>query len=133
MTFVRLEPSTLVIAMARTRAGSDSRMSMARIVRSSTHPPQKPARTPDVPPSARRSRAPPSRAGGARPGTATARDATPGSVIADPRIQGRVEDVDDQVHEHEADGEEHHRALHHGVVALVDTVQEHPAQPGQTE
>src|SRR5581483_5481482 len=63
------------------------------------------------------------------PGSATSGVAA--SVIADPRVDPGVEHVDEQVDDDEREREEHHGRLDHRIVALVDAVEERPAEPGQ--
>src|SRR5690625_5083410 len=55
------------------------------------------------------------------------------SVIADPRGDEPVDDVDEQVDEYERHGEEQYGALHDRVVTRRDGVDEHaaPARPGE--
>ena len=47
-------------------------------------------------------------------------DETATSAVADARIERRVQHVDDQVHDHDEDGDDQHRALHHRIVARSD-------------
>src|SRR5690606_23952755 len=59
--------------------------------------------------------------------------ATGTSAIADPRVDGGVEHVDDQVDEHELDGEHQQQPLDHGVVAGVDRLDQQPAETVEVE
>src|SRR5215469_16921253 len=42
--------------------------------------------------------------------------------IAAARIEPRIGESDDEFHHHEAEGEEEHEGLHHGIVAVSDRV-----------
>src|SRR2546430_15500520 len=56
-----------------------------------------------------------------------------GSAVANPRIDIRVHQVCQQVDDDERDGEQEHDALHHGVVARADRVDQEAADawPGE--
>src|SRR5712692_8049498 len=51
------------------------------------------------------------------------------SVIADARIEDGIEEIDDEVDEHEARGDEEHAALDEGIVARLDRAHHHGAEP----
>ena len=50
------------------------------------------------------------------------------SFVADPRVDHRVEQVDQEVGEHEDRRDHQDRALHHRVVAIEDALDQHAAQ-----
>src|SRR5690606_2739253 len=52
------------------------------------------------------------------------------SAIPHLRVQGRIREVDDQVHEYEQGGDEQHGALHERKVAALDRVDEEPPHAG---
>src|SRR5215472_499465 len=68
-------------------------------------------------------RARPKRAAALRRNTRTT------SVIADARVEYRVEQVDHEVDEHEGGGDEQHAALHQRIVAGLDGAHHHGAEP----
>src|SRR5215467_7837952 len=45
-----------------------------------------------------------------------------GLPIADARIEPRIGEIDDEVYHHEAEGDEEHEGLHHGIIAVGDRV-----------
>src|SRR6187431_2763059 len=59
--------------------------------------------------------------------------ATDTSAHPDPRIEVRVRDVDDEVHEDEDEGHEEDPALEDGVVAVLDRACEPRPHPGDGE
>src|SRR5215470_3323817 len=67
----------------------------------------------------------------ARPKSAAAlrRNMRTTSVIADARVEHRVEEIDDQIDHHEAGGDEQHTPLHQGIVARLDGPHHHGAEP----
>src|SRR5690554_3147231 len=75
------------------------------------------------------------RCAGSTAGPATAPASCPcrSSVIADPRVDDGVEEVDDDVHDDEADGDEQDGPLHDRVVAREDRVDEQAADAGPRE
>src|SRR6185503_11528696 len=75
-----------------------------------------------------------------RPSRATGEVSTPTSsaapsrtAMADPGVEDGVKHVDDEVHHHEADGDEQHRALQDDEVASVDRADQQPANARQGE
>src|SRR5215475_9413664 len=42
--------------------------------------------------------------------------------VADAWIEPRVGEIDDEIHHHEAEGDEEHEGLHHGIVSVGDCV-----------
>src|SRR5690606_4621360 len=54
-------------------------------------------------------------------------------LIGDPRVHRGVEEVDDQVDEHELKGEDQHQPLDDGVITGVDRLDEEPAEAGEVE
>src|SRR5712692_1883895 len=51
------------------------------------------------------------------------------SVIADARVENGVEEIDDEVDEHEGRGDEEHAALDERIVARLDGAHHHGAEP----
>src|SRR3954470_15204381 len=52
-------------------------------------------------------------------------------AMADPRIEHGVEHVDDEIHEHEAGGDEQHHALQDDEIAGIERADQKPADPRQ--
>src|SRR6478736_168353 len=59
--------------------------------------------------------------------TPTSSAAPSRTAMADPGIEDGVEHVDDEVHDHEADGDEQHHALQDDEVAGIDRADQQPA------
>src|SRR5262245_36521246 len=55
------------------------------------------------------------------------------SVIADARVEDRVEEIHHEVDDHEGGGDEEHAALHQRVVARLDGAHHHGAEPRPRE
>src|SRR5678815_4244861 len=55
------------------------------------------------------------------------------SVIPDARFEPRVGEIDQQVHDHEAEGDQEHEGLHHRVVAVGDRVDHEAADSVERE
>src|SRR5690625_1951227 len=55
------------------------------------------------------------------------------SLIADPRVDDRVQEVDEQVDDDELQREDEHQALHRGVIAGFDRLDEQPAEAVEVE
>src|SRR5215467_8781419 len=72
-------------------------------------------------------------AGAAVATTASVRVRSGESRTAHPRVEERVEQVDEEVHEHEASRDEHRGARYHEVIAGVDRVDGEEAEPGNLE
>src|SRR5439155_9119824 len=53
-----------------------------------------------------------------------------GSARADARIEEAIDEVDDEVDHDEQHGGDEHRALHDGIVAVVDRLDREPADAG---
>src|SRR5262249_8365954 len=72
-------------------------------------------------------RARPKRAAAPRRNTRTT------SVIADTRVEHRVEEIDDQIDHHEGGGDEQHAPLHQRIVARLDGPHHHgpESRPGE--
>src|SRR5512133_255754 len=51
----------------------------------------------------------------------------------DSRVENTVREIDEQVDEHDDDGDEEHAALNDGIVARLDRVHEPGADPGEGE
>src|SRR5215468_3688763 len=83
--------------------------------------------------SARRNRARAARAGPSSRGSTATAGAALASLIADARIEVRVEEIHEEIDEDKGDREDHHGALHHRIVALVDAIEQGPAQPRKPE
>src|SRR5262249_37751643 len=56
-----------------------------------------------------------------------------GLPVADAWIEPRVGEIDDEVHHHEAEGDEEHEGLHHRIVAMGDRVDHEAAHAVQGE
>src|SRR6202051_3861574 len=54
-------------------------------------------------------------------------------AMTDPGIENGIEHVDNEVHQHEAAGDEQHHALQDDEVAGIDRADKKPADPGQRE
>ena len=50
-----------------------------------------------------------------------------------PGVDEAIGDVDEKVHEHHGEGVDHHHALQHGVVALVQGADDELAEAGPAE
>ena len=55
------------------------------------------------------------------------------SVIGDPRVERRVEHIHQQVDDDEARGTQEQHALHHGVVARQDALDDQPPDTRKRE
>src|SRR5919204_34017 len=114
------EPSALTIASASRIAGNAKSTSLTRITIASTQPPKNPAATPaGVPPIRSVRRPAPAARGRSR------------SQRAHPRIDPAIEQIGEEVDEHEGGRDHEHRALHDGVLTLADRAQHLPPEPGQ--
>ena len=51
----------------------------------------------------------------------------------DARVERRVEQIDEEVHEHDNDGDEHHQVLHDRVVAPADRLDQEARDAGNVE
>src|SRR6266850_1866316 len=149
-------PRVAMIAIASRKYGNAIRVSIERITTWSTHRPTKPASSPQTEPAAaastvaaprvttrarpntalpllrnmRVASATPERPAGA---TATAPRLVATLLIADARVEDRVEQVHDQVHHHEGSGDQQHAPLHQRIVAGLDRAHHHGAEPGPGE
>src|SRR5262245_66646885 len=56
-----------------------------------------------------------------------------GLSVADAWIEPRVGEIDDEVHHHEAEGDEEHEGLHHRIVAMRDRVDHEAAHAVRSE
>src|SRR5262245_63193387 len=56
-----------------------------------------------------------------------------GLSVADAWIEPRVGEIDDEVHHHEAEGDEEHEGLHHRIVEMGDSVDHEAAHGVQGE
>src|SRR5688572_23057135 len=54
---------------------------------------------------------------------------TSASGMADPRVHDRVEEVDQEVNDHVADGDQSHEALHRDDLTLTDCLEDQPPHP----
>src|ERR671918_1152625 len=70
---------------------------------------------------------------GATMGGAVAVAEGSGSGMADPRVEHAVEDVDQHVDEHVADGDERHQALQRDVLPGLDRLEQQGAEARQRE
>src|SRR5271169_5252594 len=63
--------------------------------------------------------------------TATRSTSTSSAAMADSRIEDAIEDVDNEIDQHERRCDEQHHALHDHKVASVDRADQQPADPRQ--
>src|SRR5262245_3872766 len=55
------------------------------------------------------------------------------SAIADAWIEPRIGQVDEEVHDHETEGNEEDQGLHHRIVPVGDGIHDEPTDPVQGE
>src|SRR5436190_400536 len=124
-------------AMASRMAGKAMRPSMTRITTMSRCRENPATRRMSAPATtlrlARVRRSHRGRVDGAADPTAGARTSTAASVIADPRINERVEQVDPEIDEHVDGGRDEDDPLHHGIVAPEDGRDDEAAQTRYVE
>src|SRR5882672_4743025 len=130
-----------MMPMASRMKGKASCASASVMIALSIQPPRKPATIPSVAPirpptttaakpTSSDTKAPPANASRRvrreRPTGAAVGAAGASSAGADAGIEDAIEQVDEEVDHDEEDGREEDRALHHGIVAVVDRLDREP-------
>src|SRR5215475_7852494 len=138
MTLARPVPRAAMMASARKIPGKAIMMSTSRMISMSGQRPMYPAVTPSAGPTitpplmAARLFTTLRRASLQKPGDRRRATGT-SSAVADAGVEVSIGDVGEEIDQHEGGGDDEQRALHHGIVAREDALDDQPSHSGQRE